>query len=212
MRLTKLGHSCVRLEKDGAVLVIDPGGWSGSDLLTGAHAVLVTHEHPDHLDPAAIRAALQADPGLRLWSNPSVTGQFADLGGRVRSVGHGDTFDAAGFEVHVYGSDHAVIHRDIPVIANTGFAVDGQVFHPGDSFTVPEEPVATLLLPVSAPWLRFADTVDYAREVAPQRGYAIHDGILNHNGLGLIGNLLRLASGPDGAPMTRLEPGTSVEL
>ena len=28
MRFTKLGHSCVRLEKDGVVLVIDPGGWS----------------------------------------------------------------------------------------------------------------------------------------------------------------------------------------
>ena len=25
MRLTKLGHACVRLEKDGSVLVIDPG-------------------------------------------------------------------------------------------------------------------------------------------------------------------------------------------
>jgi L-ascorbate metabolism protein UlaG (beta-lactamase superfamily) len=28
MRFTKLGHSCVRLEKDGAVVVIDPRGWS----------------------------------------------------------------------------------------------------------------------------------------------------------------------------------------
>jgi L-ascorbate metabolism protein UlaG (beta-lactamase superfamily) len=28
MLLTKLGHSCVRLEKDGARLVIDPGVWS----------------------------------------------------------------------------------------------------------------------------------------------------------------------------------------
>jgi L-ascorbate metabolism protein UlaG (beta-lactamase superfamily) len=28
MRITKLGHSCVRLEKDGAVWVIDPGVWT----------------------------------------------------------------------------------------------------------------------------------------------------------------------------------------
>ena len=212
MRLTKLGHSCVRLEKDGAVLIIDPGVWSGPDDLAGAHAVLVTHEHADHLDAPAIRAALEADRGLQLWSNSSVTGQFADLGGQVHSVAHGDAVTAAGFDVHVYGRDHAVIHRDIPVIANVGFAVDGEVFHPGDSFTVPEEPVPTLLLPVSAPWLKFAEAVDYAREVAPRRGYAIHDAILNGNGLGLIGNLLRLTAGPGGGPLTRLEPGTSVEL
>src|ERR1700716_3389936 len=49
MRFTKLGHSCVRLDKDGAVLVIDPGTFSdAAAALNGAAAVLVTHEHPDH--------------------------------------------------------------------------------------------------------------------------------------------------------------------
>ena len=46
MRLTKLGHACVRLDKDGAALVIDPGVWSqAAEALSGASAVLVTHEH-----------------------------------------------------------------------------------------------------------------------------------------------------------------------
>ena len=58
MRLTKLGHSCVRLDKDGAILVIDPGGWSDpAAALDGAAAVLVTHEHRDHLDADAIRGS-----------------------------------------------------------------------------------------------------------------------------------------------------------
>ena len=49
MRFTKLGHSCVRLEKDGAVLVIDPGTFTdAAAALAGAAAVLVTHQHPDH--------------------------------------------------------------------------------------------------------------------------------------------------------------------
>ena len=73
MRFTKLGHSCVRLEKDGAALVIDPGGWSDAPAaLAGAAAVLVTHEHPDHLDADAIRAALSSDPGVTLWANQSI--------------------------------------------------------------------------------------------------------------------------------------------
>jgi L-ascorbate metabolism protein UlaG (beta-lactamase superfamily) len=213
MQLTKLGHACVRLDKDGGRLVLDPGVWSGPDALAGAHAVLVTHEHPDHLDAAAIRAALDRQPGLELWANPSVAAQFAAYGGRVHEVGHGDTFTAAGFDVHVYGSEHAVIMPGIPVIANTGFGVDQAVFHPGDSFTVPEDPIPVLLLPVSAPWLKFAETAAYATAVNPARGgYAIHDAILSPQGTGLVGNLLKILSREDGAAFTRLEPGTTVDV
>ena len=213
MRLTKLGHAGVRLEKDGTALVIDPGVWSGAaDALNGASAVLVTHEHPDHLDADAVRAALDGQPGLELWTNASVAGQFGGYGGRVHVVGHGDAFTAAGFGVHAYGRDHAQVHRDIPIIANTGFAVDGQVFHPGDSLTVPEDRVPVLLLPVSAPWLKTSEMIDYAREVAPQRAYAIHDGLLNANGLGVTERMLAFAAEPSGASYTRLEPGTTVDL
>jgi L-ascorbate metabolism protein UlaG (beta-lactamase superfamily) len=211
MRLTKLGHACVRLEKDGASLVIDPGIWSGPDALAGAGAVLITHEHVDHLDVAGLRAALAGDPGLQVWTNRSVAAQLADAGDRVHVVSDGDTFAAAGFDVHVYGSAHALIHRDIPIIENTGFAVDGEVFHPGDALTVPQDRIATLLLPANAPWLKVSEMIDYAREVAPRRAYAIHDGLLNANGLGLMQNLLKVAQ-PPGAEYVRLEPGTCVEV
>jgi len=213
MRFTKLGHSCVRLEKDGAALVIDPGGWSGpAAALAGAAAVMVTHEHPDHLDADAVRAALRASPELTLWANPSVAAQFAEFGGRVHETRHGDALTVAGFDVHVYGQDHALIHPDVPLVVNTGFLVDGEVFHPGDSFTVPEDQVATLLVPVSAPWMKAAEMIDYFREVAPARGFAIHDAILNDNGAGLMTRMMSLAAGPSGAHVGWLEPGTSVEL
>jgi len=213
MRFTKLGHSCVRLEKDGAVLVIDPGTFTdAAAALAGASAVLVTHEHQDHLDADAIRAALQANPDLTLWANPSITAQFAEFGGRVHATRHGDALSVAGFEVHVYGRDHALIHKDIPLVVNTGFLVDGDLFHPGDSFTIPEEPVRTLLLPISAPWLKAGDMIDYFREVGPARGYAIHDAILNDNGLALVTRLMSLAAAPSGVPVARLEPGTSLDL
>ena len=144
MRFTKLGHSCVRLEKDGAHLVIDPGVWSGTDPLAGANALLITHEHVDHINSDVVRAALEADAGLELWTTGAVAEQFAGFGGRVHAVGHGDAFTAAGFDVHVYGRDHAPIYPGMPVVANVGFAIDGNVFHPGDAFTVPDEPARTL--------------------------------------------------------------------
>jgi L-ascorbate metabolism protein UlaG (beta-lactamase superfamily) len=213
MRLTKLGHSCVRLEKDGATLVIDPGGWSdAAGALAGASAVLITHEHPDHLDAGAVRAAMAGDPGLRLWANASVAEQFGDFGTRVHAVDHGDTFSAAGFDVHVYGHDHAQIYREIPIVLNTGFAVDGEVFHPGDSLTVLEDRVPTLLLPIVAPWLKTAEMIDYAREVGPRRAYAIHDAVLNENGIGLWQRMMQVAAQPSGAAFSRLEPGTTVDL
>jgi L-ascorbate metabolism protein UlaG (beta-lactamase superfamily) len=213
MRLTKLGHSCVRLDKDGASLLIDPGIWSGQDPLAGAHAVLITHEHVDHLDGAAVRAAMDRDRGLELWTNAAVAEQFAGYGPRVHAVRGGDSFEAAGFDVHVHGRDHAVIHPDLPVVPNVCFAVEGNVFHPGDSFTVPDERVETLLLPISAPWLKAAEMFDYARAVRPRVSYAIHDEIVNERGLELIGRLAGMLLGtPGDGGYARLEPGSSVEV
>lgn len=214
MRMTKLGHSCVRLERDGRQIVLDPGVWSGSDPLAGAHAVLITHEHADHLDTSVVRAALERDPSLELWTNSAVAAQFSGFGERVHAVGDGDGFTAAGFDVRVYGREHAVVHPDLPVVPNIGFAVDGTLFHPGDAFTVPREQVQTLLLPISAPWLKAAELFDYARAVGPSVSYAIHDEVLSANGIALIGQLAGALLGEPGkgGGYARLEPGTSVDL
>jgi L-ascorbate metabolism protein UlaG (beta-lactamase superfamily) len=212
MRLTKLGHACVRFDKDGAVLVVDPGAFSDPQALAGANAVLITHEHFDHIEPERLRAALAADPGLQLWSTAAVASQFADFGGQVHTAGHGEVFSAAGFDVHVYGSEHAVLHQDIPIVANIGFMLDGEVFHPGDALTVPEDPVPTLLLPVNAPWLKLSEMIDYARTVDPKRGITIHDALLGENGLRALDNWLPLATGAGGAVFTQIGDGNSVDL
>jgi L-ascorbate metabolism protein UlaG (beta-lactamase superfamily) len=213
MRMTKLGHSCVRLERDGQQLVIDPGIWSGADPVAGANALLITHEHADHIDRGVVHAAMQRDQALELWTTAAVAAQFGGFGGRVHAVGDGDAFSAAGFDIRVYGRDHAVIHPDIPVVANIGFAIDGALFHPGDAFTVPGEPVENLLLPISAPWLKAAEVFDYARAVRPTMSYACHDEVLSANGIALMGGLAAALLGEQGAGgYSRLEPGSSVEI
>ncbi|MFE2810621.1 MBL fold metallo-hydrolase [Streptomyces nigra] len=180
MKLTKKSHSCVRLEKFGRTLVIDPGGFTEADATAGAEAILVTHEHPDHFDEGRLRAALEADPATQVWTLRSVAEQLSSaFPGRVHTVGHGDTFTAAGFDVEVHGELHAVIHPDIPRITNVGYLVDaGKVFHPGDALTVPSRPVETLMLPVMAPWNKISEVIDYVRELKPQRTYDIHDALL----------------------------------
>jgi L-ascorbate metabolism protein UlaG (beta-lactamase superfamily) len=212
MRLTKLTHACVRLDKDGEVLVIDPGAFGGAEALDGAGAVLVTHEHFDHLEPDMLRAAMAASPGLRLWAPAAVTEQFAEFGDRARAVSHGDDFTAAGYTVNVYGEYHAVIHPDIPTVANVGFMIDGELFHPGDSHTVPEDPVNTLLVPISGPWYSTREMIDYARAVGPRRMYAIHDALLSPIGVSVAEMFAGLAAGRNDASYTWVEPGTTIDL
>jgi len=189
MQVSKAGHACVRIEQDGQIVVIDPGSLSSEDALDGADAVLITHEHVDHVAEARLREALDARPGLHVWTNPSVAERLGDVADRVTTVGPGDAIEAAGLEVQVHGEWHAVIHPDIPVVRNIGFLVGGAVFHPGDAFTIPEAPVKVLMLPIHSPWIRAIEAVDYVRTVRPERLAPIHDGFLNEAGLTLVDGL-----------------------
>ncbi|GAA4785342.1 MBL fold metallo-hydrolase [Streptomyces ziwulingensis] len=211
MRFTKKSHSCVRLEKDGRTLVIDPGAFSEEDAALGADALLVTHEHPDHFDERRLRAALEANPAAGLWTLAAVAEQLsAVFPGRVHTVGHGDTFTAAGFDVQVHGELHAVIHPDIPRITNVGYLVDGgRVFHPGDALTVPDHPVDTLMLPVMAPWSKISEVIDYVREVRPQRAYDIHDALLTDLARPVYDSQIGELGGSE---HLRLAPGDSARL
>ncbi|MGY1753905.1 MBL fold metallo-hydrolase [Blastococcus sp. SYSU D01042] len=212
MELTKHGHACVVLTDGDRRLVIDPGAFTDAAALEGATAVLVTHEHADHFVPDRLRAALEADPALEIWTNGSVAAALDGAGNRVHTVGHGDAVTVAGFEVQVHGELHAEIHPDVPRIKNVGFLVDGVVFHPGDALTVPDQPVATLLLPLHAPWSRTAELIDYVRAVDADQAYAVHDGLLNDTGLGVVTGLLGERGPGTPTPLARLAPGDTVEV
>ena len=136
MRLTKFTHACVRLDDDGRALVIDPGEFSETaTALEGASAVLITHEHFDHLDVEALLAGARANPDVRVWAPAPVVQKLAELGSRATAVDADETFDAAGFSVRTFGGKHAVIHPALGTpCANVGFMVNETVYHPGDSF------------------------------------------------------------------------------
>jgi L-ascorbate metabolism protein UlaG (beta-lactamase superfamily) len=212
MRITKYGHACVRVERDGAVLVIDPGSLTEAESVDGADAVLVTHEHFDHLDVQKLADALAKRPSVAVYTHPDVTKHLAELDGVVHEVVPGDEFIAAGFSVRTYGGLHGIIHPELPRVANVGFFVEGDggsggLYHPGDSFDVPgDAEVETLFVPVSAPWLKVAEAVEFVRQVKPRRAFALHDGIMNDVGHQLVTGLMQRLSGCD---YDRLTPGTS---
>lgn len=151
MHVIKYGHACVRLEADDRVLVIDPGTFSEAEALDGVDEVLVTHEHPDHLDIAKLVAASQRNSAFRVYLPLAAIESVPELGGTAVAVEAGQRFTAAGFAVDVVGGAHAEIYDGLPGCANVGFVVDGTVYHPGDSLFVPPSPVETLFVPAAAP-------------------------------------------------------------
>jgi L-ascorbate metabolism protein UlaG (beta-lactamase superfamily) len=191
MQLTKFTHSCVRVDDGDRTLVLDPGVFSDATAaLDGADAVLITHEHPDHLDTGAVKAALAADPRLRLYAPAGVTATLAEFGEQVVTVGPGESFEAAGFALRTFGSQHALIHPLIPIIANVGYLIDGAVYHPGDSLIVPPVPVQTLLIPSNAPWSKVSEVIDFACAVRAPRAYPIHDFMVTPAYGGILQNTL----------------------
>ncbi len=210
MRLTKHEHACVTFEKDGTTFVIDPGVFSpgASDIIAAAEAVLLTHEHPDHVNEAAITEALAARPALRVYGPAALAGKFGD---QYVTVGTGDGFGIGGFHVTVHGSEHAVIHRDIPVIANVGYLVDDSVYHPGDAYYAPSASVQVLLVPTSGPWSKVSDAVDYVRAVRPEQAIQIHELLLSEIGQGLVASLLG-KDGLTGVPFSAIKPGHSLAI
>ena len=145
MRITKFGHACVRIEHDGQVVVIDPGAFTEPEAVDGATAVLVTHEHADHLHVDHLRAT-----DAPVFTIEAVRAQIAEadpgVAERVTLVSPGEQVDV-GLPVTAVGELHAVIHEDLPRVHNSGYVVDVgslRVYHPGDSFTPPGGPVDVL--------------------------------------------------------------------
>ncbi|MFI0961513.1 MBL fold metallo-hydrolase [Streptomyces sp. NPDC021080] len=205
MRPTKYGHACVRLEDGDRVLVIDPGTFSEGEALSGATAVLITHEHEDHIDVGKLDAARESVPGLTVHTHAAPA---AALGHGATAVAAGDTFTAAGFTVRAVGGEHAEIIDGLPGCPDIGFVVDG-VYHPGDSLFVPEEPVDTLLVPASGPWLKLREAIEFVRAVRPARAFPIHDANLSDIGMENFDGWLLEERGTD---CTRIPPGESVDL
>ena len=212
MRLTKFGHSCLLVEEGGARVLLDPGSFSeGFETLEGLTAVCLTHQHVDHVDPERVRPLLDRNPGVRVVSDEGSAEALGEAGADVEVVHDGDELALGGLALRVVGRDHAAVHPEVPVVPNVGYLVGGRLFHPGDSLTVPGEPVEVLAVPAGAPWLKLADAVDYLRKVGPRVAVPVHEKVLSEAGISSHYGQLEKLGGP-GTVFTVLDDGRPVEL
>jgi L-ascorbate metabolism protein UlaG (beta-lactamase superfamily) len=210
VRITKFGHACVRVEYDGAGVVLDPGMFTDPEAVDGADAVVITHEHPDHYLPDHL-----ARTDAPIFTIAAVADRIREdapaLGERVTVVAAGESFDC-GIPAQSVGELHAEIHPDLPRFHNSGYVFDlggTTVYHPGDALNVPEQRVDVLCVPVSAPWMRAADAIDFARAVGAARNLAIHDRVYSEAGLEIVDGHFRLLL-PESSTYHRLRDGADL--
>lgn len=189
MRITHLGHSCLLLDVAGTRILIDPGAFSAD--FTGERdlaAVVVTHQHPDHLDPRRIPSLVAGNPEARVLCDPQSVDVLAAAG--VRAAAH----DPAGTRIGEVtltpiGKTHALIHEEIPRIANVGVLVTAEgepsLYHPGDCLDDDPGEVDVLAFPLNAPWQRSREMTAFLRRLAAPWAVPIHDGLLNATGRAL---------------------------
>ncbi len=206
MKVTKYPQSCLLLEKGGHRIVIDPGVFFtakyGRQELGKVEAVLYTHQHPDHYDPALAKV-LQAE-GVPLYGNESVC-KLIEAGCQLSSDGG---FGIAGFEIIPHDLAHCVMADGSAGPQNTGYIVDGTLFHPGDGIEAQGLKVDNIALPIAGPSISLHEAFKFALSVGAKKIIPVH-----YDNVGLFpGNPNGFAKVFDKAEVIVLADGESTEL
>lgn len=187
MRLTHLGHACLLVEIGDERILLDPGNLApGIEDLRDLSAIVVTHQHPDHLDPDRVPALVAANPGARLLCDPDSVEVLGGLG--VSAQAHDGVTSVGAVTITPVGETHALIHDEIPRISNVGVVLSAEgepgIFHPGDSLDGEPGEVEVVAFPLNAPWQRSREMTAFLRRLNPTFAVPIHDGLLNDAGRG----------------------------
>lgn len=179
MKITKLGHCCLIIEIDGVRFLTDPGNYTtAQDEATNIDAIVISHEHTDHLHIESLKNVLANNPRAQVISNASVGKILENEGIPYLNISDGESMKLNGVLISGHGLKHAPIFRDYEQVENTGYLFGGKLFYPGDAFHVPGFPIDVLAFPVSGPWCNISDALEYALAVKPRVAIPVHDGNL----------------------------------
>jgi L-ascorbate metabolism protein UlaG (beta-lactamase superfamily) len=212
MKITKLGHCCLVVEpKEGVRIMTDPGDFTkGAEKESNISAVLITHEHGDHLHVESLKKVLANNPRALVITNTSVGKILDEAGISHQIVEKGAGAQISGVQICSFGDLHAEIYEDLSRVQNTGYMIDA-LCYPGDAFESPGHPVDILALPVAGPWMRMKDALEYAKALRPRTSFPVHDAFI-HDWASFIYKWPTTVLGPLGIDFQRLELGKEVNL
>jgi L-ascorbate metabolism protein UlaG (beta-lactamase superfamily) len=156
----------------------DPGSFSTmQNDVKNISAVIITHEHTDHLHIDSLVKVLQNNPGIPVITNSSVGKLLKEAGIEYEVVENKQKTSIKGITIIGFGNEHAEIYGTYGRVQNTGYMID-TLCYPGDAFTKPKQKVDILALSASGPWMRIKDAIDFAKELKPRVTFPVHDAIL----------------------------------
>lgn len=179
IKIKKIYHNCIIIDINGVKILTDPGVLSSrQDIEKNIDIVLISHKHQDHFNPESVKNIVKNNPEAVVLTNKQVGDELIKIGVGFTEIYGGKYFVIKGVPIEGVGSEHANIYKSVPKVENTGFFIADMIFYPGDSFTNPGKQVEVLALPISAPWLKLSEALDYALEIRPKNVFQVHDGFL----------------------------------
>ena len=201
MRLTHLGHACLLVEIADTRILVDPGNLAPDwDDLRDLDAIVVTHQHPDHLDLDRLPGLLAHNPDVPVLADP---GSLASLpnAGIPATLREAEGATVGEVRLTPVGELHALIHEEIPRIPNLGVRFDAEgepsLYVPGDSLEGEPGDVDVLAFPLAAPWCRSREMTAFLRRFNAPVAVPVHDAILSAGGRPIFLGQARNLGGAD---------------
>lgn len=171
MKITRYNQSCLLIEDGGVRVLIDPSGQEKQRLseVGQLDAVLYTHEHSDHFEPDM--AADFSKQGITVYANASTAQK---INADKTQVSDGQELDVKGMKIKAIELPHCLMPNGGDGPQNTGYLINGKLFHPGDGKELADFSVDCLALPLTGPDLSMKDSLMFAKQVSAKDVIPIH--------------------------------------
>ncbi len=176
MRITKYPQSTLLIGENGTRILIDPGSFTLEkypvDHFGALNAVLITHQHFDHLYIPAIKAWY--DLGVRIFGNRDVAEVLKREGLEIDKVANRISFKINNIELTPIDLPHCRMIDGSPGPPNTGFIINGIFFHPGDGIEPAGEKVDNAAIPIAGPTIDYNKAWKLAESLEAKKIIPIH--------------------------------------
>lgn len=210
MTITKYGHACLIVASPQAKIVIDPGEFTEiPSIITDVAAVVVTHKHADHLSFSNLESIRDSNPNFVLYGPQDVIDECANIAVKKQVIASDTVVQIADMNVSFYATDHNVIYQTSPC-KTLAIKIDDQLYYPGDSFHLIPDHVMAVAVPISAPWLKSAESIAFAQAINADVAFPTHDGLLNDIGLNVTNTWLEKGLDGTNTAYKLVKPGEQV--